>query len=602
MALSSSSSRVNRDCRRFFVSLIFLVTAKLFLGSLRLHSNDQQPSTIAQTENHILLETLQENRVKTLEIETDEGSIEKLRRKIAKEDEVIRLTTESIATASDQTSRTVSRSSRQAVSSLGEKLAAANVTLTTAELATAAATTVITIRRNASNTTSDLGPILDDTVRMLLPPHQAEAYIQQYPGSEFKIYIYDNLTNQYTWEYSADCMNARSDGSCDWAESFCGVSLEGGGGEYSKRRFNRNGDVVISKLMAEYFGSSRTFNASEASLFVVPFPSQAHLHCEGRNTQSYYDQLQTELIDKLAYLAPATKHKHLFLSSAVQPASNKWLRSEFPLVVSIGQVQKECVRDKDSHVRPNCGQIIMPYVNMNENYQPHVVRHNFKPLRERTYALVAKLNSKISGNGSDRKRFMESAAAHEATHGSLIANKSMIVGELGAHRKMGNEMEILEAYRDTIFCPCLRGDEPPQKRFFDVILSGCLPVVLEYDSIEESYPSWFAVNTAAVHNVYPFAKGTFDGIDEMGIQYSDFVVTVNGTCGPPCIIPHLEGMLLHRMDELERMHETMQKFARFFSFGMANKALSTVDAMSAILVEARHYVANWKEVPSAETM
>jgi hypothetical protein len=387
---------------------------------------------------------------------------------------------------------------------------------------------------------------------------------------------------------------------CNWAQGFCGVGVNrAGAGDYAKRRFNCNADVVLSKLFAEYVGPSRTYNASEADLFIVPFPSQAHLHCKGRQLPTYYEYLQRQLVDRLEHFTPATRHKHIFLSSAVLPASNKWLRSgAFPLVVSIGPVQKQCSASSDSLLtpqrRPNCGQVVIPYANMNRRYQPGMVQpHNFRPLRDRQYALVAKLNANISGNGLDRQRFLQSAEQHSQRHNGLLAGKLMLVGELGPHRILGNELNLLEAYRHAIFCPCLRGDEPPQKRFFDVILSGCLPVVLEYDSVEAGRPSWFAAGTAAVHNVYPFAQGTFYGVADMGIDYNEFFVRINGTCGPECILPQLEDLLLHHMDHLQVMQDKMKRFASLFTFGMAEYALSTVDAVAAILVEARHFVRSW---------
>jgi hypothetical protein len=470
--------------------------------------------------------------------------------------------------------------------------------------ATTTATTIHNTHPRNMTFTNPLGPLLDETVRLLFR-HNATAaneYIHNHPGSDLKIYIYDNdlLPEEFQWQYSADCMNPNPtnntvNSNCDWGETLCGVVSNGGGGvSYVKRRFNRNGDVVLSKLFAQYHGPSRTYDPDQATLLIVPFPSQAHFHCKGAKNQKYYDTVQRGLIDKLKYLTPETKHKHVFFSSSVLPASNKWLRSEFPLVISLGFVQEAC-RQPHGKERPNCGHIVMPYVNMNPDYQPNLVAtKNFKPIRERQFSVVAKLNTKISGRGADRVRFKQCAEEHMKLNNGTLVNRPMMVGELSARRSMGNEVEILETYRDTIFCPCLRGDEPPQKRFFDVILSGCLPVVLEHPAIHDGHYSWFAAGSAAIHDVFPFATRTFYGRAEMGIEYSDFVVSVNGTCGSRCILPHLEHLLLHEMDKLQAMQDKMKEFARLFSFGMAENSFTGVDAVSSILVSARHYVNEWK--------
>jgi hypothetical protein len=74
-----------------------------------------------------------------------------------------------------------------------------------------------------------------------------------------------------------------------------------------------------------------------------------------------------------------------------------------------------------------------------------------------------------------------------------------------------------------------------QKRFFDVILAGCIPAVLEFEGDEEGWPSWHSHTRCSVIQTYPFARGTYFNDETAGLDSSSFVVSVNGTCGLSCV-------------------------------------------------------------------
>jgi len=153
------------------------------------------------------------------------------------------------------------------------------------------------------------------------------------------------------------------------------------------------------------------------------------------------------------------------------------------------------------------------------------------------------------------------------------------------------EQEIYDVYKDSIFCPCLRGDTPGQKRLFDAMLNGCIPVVLEYeDSHEKGYPSHFEHKGSSTRIVYPFAVGNFFMEPKMGLDYNQFIVPINGTCGIPCLIPTLKTLILNNPDRIQQMQRNIASVATLFSFGMEHNAFAYPDAVAAALVQARHYV------------
>jgi hypothetical protein len=422
---------------------------------------------------------------------------------------------------------------------------------------------------------------LDDVVRKLLPNDQAEEYIQRYPGNDFRFYVYDNLADEYTWQNISRCIAQRykSAYSCDWGSSVCTQPNTTSPG-YSKRRFNLNGDVVMAKILDEYDGPLKTTDPNQADLFIVPYSSAGNCECRRRRKfprcakNIPEEELKLNLLDKLDFFNASTRNKHLFLGNM-----DSFFRSldRFPLVTTVGQ--NAC------KVGKNCGQIVVPYVNTNPENQPHALAQNHnKSMDKRQYALSAFMSSKISGNSGDRQHFF--SVMKNTTE---IGGRPVFVSSI-SHRSIKGEAEIMEMYRDSIFCPCLRGDSPPQKRIFDVILSGCIPVVIEHESNEPGYPSHFAARATSIRVTYPFAKGSFYNYANMGVDFSDLAVTVPGSCGFDCFISTLQDLLVNHKDVVREKQRKISEYASLFSFGMEQNGLVHADAVAALLVQARHYI------------
>ena len=162
--------------------------------------------------------------------------------------------------------------------------------------------------------------------------------------------------------------------------------------------------------------------------------------------------------------------------------------------------------------------------------------------------------------------------------------------------KLVGEEHAMQLYRDSIFCPFFRGDRPAQKRVFDTILSGCIPVALahHYEKDNDNKTSYFANGACPTSKVYPWAKGSFgEKYPHMGIDYSELFVEIDakecGSGGVDCIPTVLE-KLLNDTAALRKKQYTLAKYARLFSFGMQDNAFQHVDAMSALLVVGRHHV------------
>jgi len=207
------------------------------------------------------------------------------------------------------------------------------------------------------------------------------------------------------------------------------------------------------------------------------------------------------------------------------------------------------------------------------------------------------MSTKISGKGEVRQQFYDAVSKLAGDdNNKTLAGRPILVSGLAKGRTIRGERAIQEAYRNSVFCPCLRGDEPPQKRIFDVVLGGCIPVVLEYPSREPGIPSHFEADSHSIRLTYPFAKGVFFGEPEMGIDWSELVISINGTaCGIDCLLPTLEDLLLNHLDKVREKQRAVARYARLISYGMEQNGLQYADAVAAVLVQARHYIATVEE-------
>lgn len=145
-------------------------------------------------------------------------------------------------------------------------------------------------------------------------------------------------------------------------------------------------------------------------------------------------------------------------------------------------------------------------------------------------------------------------------------------------------------YEESIFCPTLPGDTPTQKRFFDVILMGCIPVVMSF-STAEGQPdarSWHNPGGEYMENSYPWAKGSGSIDPEHEIDYRSFVVEIKDDVTN--IRPTIEA-LLKNYTEIRRLQLNLMKYAPYFSYGMGTDSHKHPDAFSQIMESMKFYLA-----------
>ena len=411
--------------------------------------------------------------------------------------------------------------------------------------------------------------------------------------------------------------------------------------------YNIRGELVLFKLFRSYPG--RTYNPEEADIFVVPYPHYYHcLHTMGYSFQcgrQKYKPLLDQLWSSLPFYDAigingkviGGPRRHLFITGVDNGLVHKRL-SLVPLHVSIGPIFKKLSRlQHQDHFDPQRrpliqddqdlleikGDIVVPYVNDHPMYQPSML-HSYSQdsnwtRSNRRYSMVYFYginNRKMMDNGGGR-RFREYFEKEiTLTYGVFgdrkLTNRTFKKRTLGGKpfliRPISNDNDnvitnFFKIYKNSIFCLCLPGDGPAQKRFFDVILSGCIPVVLEWPIYNGTDVSWFMpdkihtgthrkgnrylkyILTAPSWASYPYWNTTID--------YKSFVVRIPSNpynmTDMSHIMPYLENLLLNPSEILQRQI-ALQYYAPLLTWGMGNDAHLYEDSFTELLKSLKDYL------------
>lgn len=450
--------------------------------------------------------------------------------------------------------------------------------------------------------------ILEQTVNLLFMDNKTAAnkYLVENPSlKDLKFYSHKLPLGVRTVKEISDCLESSAfdlevgkgypwqkheflEAFCDWGGSICTPRNLTKGSRYSTYRLNSIYDSVLARIFTDYIGAFRTTNATKDTLKIVPYPAWSTHDKLGSPSKELRGCIH-ERTEILALQSMSVSHldDHLFLYN---------LGGKLTVFVP-GGISK----------RP--GDLVLPYVNTNLEYQPNTIISSMNPaelnlfLEKKRFALAAVFSKKISGNGYARLRFTDRVDAFFG-NGTLRWNNGTLASmPVAIHivHKEGNrfrnldvgEAYVMSLYRESIFCPIFRGDTPDQKRFFDVILSGCIPVVMAHYWQQDgsNMTSYFAPGVPN-HRFLPWALGSFgEKYPDMGVDFSKLVIEIDETGCPylDCMPSILEGWLKDPAALLEKQKE-VAKYARLFTYGLQKNMFLYVDAMSTLLVRARHYI------------
>ena len=435
-----------------------------------------------------------------------------------------------------------------------------------------------------------------------------------------KLFIYDTLPEEFSIEAVSTCINnkynADRSNNCNWDPVVCNENSSGTYPYYNLYRTNFNNDVVLLKRFLRY--EYQTKDPNEADLFIVPYPHKSHCLCRQKDPNhimcSYsYKYIESEIINRMEYFKQHPS-RHLFILGSDWALANPPLRKKSLLQLSLGSadgcrkrrrgrggggvvVDSSSMSSSSSY---NCGSLVIPYVNTDANYQPKslvTLPESWWLDRPRQYSLTA-----IMGTPTHLPVRRELYNNATTLLGDDIGGLPIYLSTSGKDRNLKRHDVAMDMYRNSIFCPILPGDDCGQKRFFDVVLSGCIPVVLRYSTSDEpEWPSWFREGACSIRRAYPFGRGAFFNDPHAGMDYTTLVVEINvsssssssssggGCCGLSCIKPTLEHLIMMEPDKIRTLRRNLMSAARLFTYGLEEDSYRYPDAFSALLVTLRHY-------------
>ena len=342
------------------------------------------------------------------------------------------------------------------------------------------------------------------------------------------------------------------------------------------------------RLFRSYPG--RTWDPFNADLFVVDYAHSGHC--------SYYygwelkcrhvpNQLTQELLLSSLPHFSGNESRHLFLLSNDRHMLHPHLL-KMPLTLSFGP------RLVDT---PSPGFLISGQFNDLPHYQPSVLVPKFTKdewwTRHRRFSFVC-----LSGEENERMR-KGGRKFRRYFHQDMDAqvNDMNQLGGLPYHFEpivegAFNATTSYDLYSNAVFCPVLAGDAPWQRRFFDVIMSGCVPVVLSWT--RDGKKSWFTPEKPVpIADAYPFAKGQFGGDETIEIDYESIVVECPGNrqneSDVSCLRRTMEDMLLHRPDEIRMKQLQLKRYALAFALGLGEDAHKYEDGFARTIRALKYY-------------
>lgn len=368
---------------------------------------------------------------------------------------------------------------------------------------------------------------------------------------------------------------------------------------------NANLDLALVKLFRT--SPCRTTDPAQAALFVVPYLHCAHCIFGGytyrHGCQHVPDHLIHSLYQSLDYFNDTTlQRKHVFLASwGTGMTKTRIERSS--IVLSTGPSTKY----RDDNI-PS-GSIVLPLMNDRPEFQPSVLRSHGTEwwTRPRTFSftyIYGAQNRRMRGGGRFLRAYFENDL-RTLENNKTLGGLPFLTVEITKTKKAFNAQDAFKAYRDSIFCPVLSGDLCWQKRFYDVVLSGCLPVVLEWttDLPEGQQRSWFLPENLirnqspyydfTIESCFPFIKDHL--ANGTKIAYDEFVVRAPANSSNPEDVSSIRAtmeMLINNPDQLKQMQLSLMNAAQRLAYGLGIESHQSNDAFAHILRVLGHLVAH----------
>ncbi|CAE7402844.1 KIFC3, partial [Symbiodinium sp. KB8] len=286
---------------------------------------------------------------------------------------------------------------------------------------------------------------------------------------------------------------ATSSGSnCDFVLSSC--DEDRWAFKYSVARQRGEEIIILRKLLAGLSCPQvKAARPEDADVFVVPYLAGLDCFLGGHKFRcpTRENKQAAELFSLLVHYSPATRHRHLFLATADIHSLPLQLQAQ-PLLISHGATWG----------RPS-GHLVSPSAVTN------VVAQSDLPSRTSNSPILFWLAA--SPTNVYRRAlfaFLEQfdASLFESEHGGQVLRAGrVVIHRLERLQDHPAPRQFSEELQQAAFCPVPPGETSGGiKRLLDVLLSGCLPVVIVFPTSLGSGRSWWRAEGPPVEWSLPF--------------------------------------------------------------------------------------------------
>lgn len=347
---------------------------------------------------------------------------------------------------------------------------------------------------------------------------------------------------------------------------------------------NENAETELALVRLFRTSPCRVQDPYTADFYVVPYLHAAHCQTyegyrKGCGNVRYYKT--SNLVASLKYYNESSSARHVFILGWGTFTSHELLESQ-PLTLSAGPKGA-------GHANNNT--IVIPILNDHIRCQPSKLHMDFENRTKAFSFVYGGLNPRMRRKSGKRYR-VYFADEVRSWNESTVAGMPYILTKLEDGSKVDSD-SLLALYRQSVICPVLPGDICWQRRFFDVILSGCIPLVIEWNV--KGQRTWFVPRPHhyifGIDQAYPFYKGDFHNAS-FEIDYNSFVLRYHADASDETNFSSMKQFVEQALvgkKELQRKQTMLAKYAPILSYGVGSDAHKYKDAFWGVLQALKHY-------------
>eukprot|EP00929_Paragymnodinium_shiwhaense_P015444 TRINITY_DN123535_c0_g1_i1.p1 TRINITY_DN123535_c0_g1~~TRINITY_DN123535_c0_g1_i1.p1 ORF type:complete len:905 (-),score=169.00 TRINITY_DN123535_c0_g1_i1:105-2819(-) len=317
-----------------------------------------------------------------------------------------------------------------------------------------------------------------------------------------KIYVYE-LPDLFHEDLVAEMEEeAKAAGSnCDFMLSACTEKRHVG--DFSTARQWGAEVVILRKFLAN---PNRVYDPEIADVFVVPYLAGTACRLGGHHIRCTTSLTNAKIFKHLPHYNLAKRHRHLFLASMDAHSLPLVIQAQ-QLFVSYGAL-----------ARDHPGNVIVPPSVAEAEFQPGTFEDVPLEKRDLLFWLAQTPNNavrfllqrqliafdEVMPQAERERLFGLEGQGRILVH--VMGRNKHNTSEGGAVHGSPSPKSMLEEMKRAVFCPAPPAENSAAgtKRFFDVLLAGCIPVVISFSTVWGSGVSWWRRDGAPIEWAMPF--------------------------------------------------------------------------------------------------